>query len=280
MSLAAVVAPLQPGRMVPEAQKGKVAHLSASRKRQPSPTSQEARWETVFSTFPEVIVPDVFILARSSDKEAADCCRPFAVRPSSTVSRLALAAPEIGRIVLVLPLLRKNASDFASRSKAKAKPQWREPAGSSTRTLPFGKRTLTDVVPGEYSLSDFDISKKLIHLLRHGSLPRENDGAIQFWRIEDNLQKHFLHCHHWSDDKWKKNMAEGGRNKKRYQYCTDSSGEIFTSELFKVIQDAVLLILHYKTMIPDDFFKYIYHVGCAINLHSIINSGLIPGGQN
>ena len=31
--------------------------------------------------------------------------------------------------------------------------------------------------------------------------------------------------------------------------------------------------------IPDGFFKYIYHVGCAINLHSIINSGLIPGGQ-
>ena len=33
-------------------------------------------------------------------------------------------------------------------------------------------------------------------------------------------------------------------------------------------------------MIPDDFFKFIYHVGCAINLHSITNSGLIPGGQN
>ena len=33
-------------------------------------------------------------------------------------------------------------------------------------------------------------------------------------------------------------------------------------------------------MIPDGFCKYIYHVGCAINLHSIINSGLIPGGQN
>ena len=33
-------------------------------------------------------------------------------------------------------------------------------------------------------------------------------------------------------------------------------------------------------MIPDDFFKYTYHVGCAINLHSIIYSGLIPGGQN
>ena len=28
------------------------------------------------------------------------------------------------------------------------------------------------------------------------------------------------------------------------------------------------------------YFSYIYHVGCAINLHSIINSGLISGGQN
>ena len=33
-------------------------------------------------------------------------------------------------------------------------------------------------------------------------------------------------------------------------------------------------------IIQDGFFKYIYHIGCAINLHSIMNSGLIPGGQN
>ena len=32
-------------------------------------------------------------------------------------------------------------------------------------------------------------------------------------------------------------------------------------------------------MIQSNFFQYIYYVGCAINLHSIINSGLIPGGQ-
>ena len=35
-----------------------------------------------------------------------------------------------------------------------------------------------------------------------------------------------------------------------------------------------------NVVIPDGFFKYIYHVGCAINLHSIMNSGLIRGGQN
>ena len=47
-----------------------------------------------------------------------------------------------------------------------------------------------------------------------------------------------------------------------------------TSKIFKVIQDAIIV------SIPHDFFKYIYHVGRAINLHSITNSGLIPGGQN
>ena len=63
-----------------------------------------------------------------------------------------------------------NAGDFASRSKAKAKPQKRDSASSSTRTIPIGERTWTDVEPGKYSLSDCPVSKKLIHLLRHGSL--------------------------------------------------------------------------------------------------------------
>ena len=35
-----------------------------------------------------------------------------------------------------------------------------------------------------------------------------------------------------------------------------------------------------NVVIPSGFFQYIYHVGCAINLHSIVNSGLIPGGQS
>ena len=74
--------------------------------------------------------------------------------------------------------LRLNAGDFANRSKAKAKPQRRDSASSSTRTIPIGERTWTDVEPGEYSISDYEVSKKLIHLLRHGSTLRDNDGAI------------------------------------------------------------------------------------------------------
>ena len=33
-------------------------------------------------------------------------------------------------------------------------------------------------------------------------------------------------------------------------------------------------------MIGTGIFSYIYHIGCAFNLHSIINNGLIPGGQD
>ena len=33
-------------------------------------------------------------------------------------------------------------------------------------------------------------------------------------------------------------------------------------------------------VIDSEFFHHIYHIGCAFNLHSIINSGLILGGQS
>ena len=96
--------------------------------------------------------------------------------------------------------LKLNASDVACRSMALGNQQRREPAGSSTRTILIWERNWTDVEPGEYSTSDYEVSKKLVHLLRHGRLHRENDGAIEFWRIKDNLQEHFLYRHHWSDE--------------------------------------------------------------------------------
>ena len=65
--------------------------------------------------------------------------------------------------------MKLDARDFACRLKAKAKPQRRELSGPSTRTILVGERIWTDVEPGEYSLSDYAISKKLIHLLRHGN---------------------------------------------------------------------------------------------------------------
>ena len=155
---------------------------------------------------------------------------------------------EIPQVQLEEYAFKFDANDFACRSKAKAKPQRRIFASSSTRTIPTGERTWTDFEPQDYSSIDYPVSKKLINLLRHGSLPREDDGAIEFWRIKDNLQKYIPHCPHCSNNKWKKSMAGGGRNKKRYQYCTDSSRTIVHLRALQDIQDAILLILHYKTM--------------------------------
>ena len=119
-----------------------------------------------------------------------------------------------------------NARAFASRYKAKSNPQRRTSASTSTNTFLIVERTGTDIEPQDYSLTDHSVSKKLINFLRHGSLPREDDGAIEFWRIKDYLQNHFVHSRLWSDEKWKSIMAKGGGNKNRFQYCTDSSGII------------------------------------------------------
>ena len=35
-----------------------------------------------------------------------------------------------------------------------------------------------------------------------------------------------------------------------------------------------------NVLIPIDFFEFMYHIWCAIHLHSVTNSGLIPRGQN
>ena len=78
-------------------------------------------------------------------------------------------------------------------------------------------------------------------------------------------------------------MQGGGGHKKRFQYCTDSSEqEILYLRALQRHSGRSLIdpSLHDNVLIPDNFFEYIYHVGCAINLHSIINSGLIPESQN
>ena len=77
-------------------------------------------------------------------------------------------------------------------------------------------------------------------------------------------------------------MAGGGGNKKRFQYCTDPSGQEIL--YFRALQrhsgrDPIDLTLQGNVLIPTDFFEYIYHIGCAISLHSVMNSGLVAGGQ-
>ena len=172
--------------------------------------------------------------------------------------------------------------NFAARSKAKAKPQRRELVDSPS-IIPMNERKWIDIEPGNYSLSAYEISKKVIHLLRHSqTIQREDDGAVQFWRIKNYLQNQFPQNQYWSDDPWKAFLAAREKAKRRYQYCTDISGTIV---YFRALQgysgrDLIDPSLQDNVIIQRGVFQHIYHIGCALNLRSIINNGLIPGGQN
>ena len=67
-----------------------------------------------------------------------------------------------------------------NRSKAKAKPQPRESTG--TTTIPLSERVWIDIEPSKPDLESYNLSKRVINLLRHNQkLHREEDGAVQFY---------------------------------------------------------------------------------------------------
>ena len=80
---------------------------------------------------------------------------------------------------------------IAARSKAKAKPQPRESTG--TTTIPLSERVWIDIEPSKQDLETHNLSKKVINLLRHNQkLHREEDGAIQFYKIKCHPRDHPL----------------------------------------------------------------------------------------
>ena len=119
-----------------------------------------------------------------------------------------------------------NTNVVAARSKAKAKSQPREFAGT-TATIPMHERRWIDIEPSKQNLASYDLSKKVINLLRHNqTLQREEDGAIEFCKIKFHLRNHHSQIQNWSDDRWKACFAAGGGSKRRYQYCSDNLGRI------------------------------------------------------
>ena len=145
--------------------------------------------------------------------------------------------------------LQLHAKDFACRAKAKGKPRRRELAGSSPRTVPIERRNWIDIEPGKNSFSEYEVSKKVMYLLRHSQhVHREEDGAVQFWRIKENLQKYFLHSLLGLKASGKLAWQEEEETRKDSSTVLMVQEQLFTSEHFKDIQDAILLFLHYRTM--------------------------------
>ena len=203
--------------------------------------------------------------------------------PNIFVMNLNINEKEIPEDQLEEYTLKLNAKIFAYRSKTKAKPQRREPADSSPRIVSIERRNWIDIEPGKCSFSEYEVTKKVTFLLRHSQqMHREEDGPAHFWRMKENLQSQFIQSIDWSDARWKVCLTAWGGVKRRFQYCADDSGTIV---YFRAVQghsgrNLIDPSLQDNVIIPSNFFQYIYHIGCAFNLHSIINSGWISGDQS
>ena len=84
--------------------------------------------------------------------------------------------------------LKTEAFAFARRSKAKAKPRRPSTSCSSSRTVLILERIWIDIVPGAQFDQAYPVAKTLNTLVRHGELFREEDGAVEFWRLKDDFR--------------------------------------------------------------------------------------------
>ena len=121
----------------------------------------------------------------------------------------------------------------------------------------------------------------MIRSLRHDpSIPREDDGAVRFDDLAEKFKAKFDGTSQWSIEAWMAVLAKRGGPKKRLQYCLNpNSFEHFL--YFRAIQGhsggaLVDPTLQDNVLLPDDFAEYIYHIGNVHDMHSIIQSGLIP----
>ena len=141
------------------------------------------------------------------------------------------------------------------------------PANSAQKDLsftsfPFTNKTRSESKP---ATSPFNLSQ---------TVQREDDGAVQFWKIKNYLRNQFPQVQHRSDDRWKACLAAGGGAKRRYQYCTDGSGIIV---YFRALQghsgrNLIDPSLQDNVIIQRGFFQHFYHIGCAFNLQQWIDT--------
>ena len=169
----------------------------------------------------------------------------------------------------------------AARSKAKAKPQLRESTG--TTTIPLRERKWIDIEPSKQDLESYDLSKKVINLLRHNqTLHREEDGAIQFYKVKFLSEIIILKYRIGPMIDGKLVCLQAEDPNEDISIALIIWEQFSTTVLFNGHSGSNLIdpALQDNVLIGPGIFPDIYHVGSNFNLHSIIRNGLVPGGQN
>ena len=166
---------------------------------------------------------------------------------------------------------------------AKARPRPTPTFTLSPVSIPYRERKWVDIEPGPFSQDCFEMSKFIIRLLRHDeSVHRKEDGVVRFDNLAELFKSRF--CGYFALGQFKLGKAswekeEGKRKGFSTAWILILPNIFLYSEQSKDIQEILLLMLD-NVLLPDDFAVYIYHVGNAHDMHSIIQCGLIPGGKS
>ena len=129
---------------------------------------------------------------------------------------------------------------FADRSKAKAKPQRREPVDLPS-IIPMNERKWIDIEPGESSFSAYEILKKS----NQSSSTRSNSTTRR------RRSSSILEDQEFSSESMSTGTLLVGRSLESMLGISIAlmfREQLFISELFKDIQDVISSILHYRTM--------------------------------
>ena len=141
-----------------------------------------------------------------------------------------------------------NVKVIAARSKAKSKPPKRETVELPS-TIPMNEKKWIDIELTEPSLSAYEVSKKVINLLRHNQqysgkmMEQFNSGESSFiFGInfhKTNIGRMIVRKFAWQQEE---------DQKEDIITALIFQEQFFTSALFKDTQDVISLILCYKTM--------------------------------
>ena len=132
-----------------------------------------------------------------------------------------------------------STSVVAARSKAKAKPQPREFTGT-TATIPLRERRWIDIEPSTQDLDSYDLSKKVINLLRHNqTLQREQDSIFEIILHKYSIGLMIVGKLVWQQEEVRnEDISIALMIRERFS----------TSVLFKDILEAISLIQRYRIM--------------------------------
>ena len=151
-------------------------------------------------------------------------------------------------------------------------------------SIPYRERQWIDIEPKQFSHNCFEVSKYMVRSLRHDeSVLREEDRAVRFDDLTEKFNNKFPSTKHLPVSAWITFLAEGGGPKERFKYCLNPilPYNSFTSEAIQGHSGGTLVdpTLQDNVLLPNDFTKFFYHIRNVHDMHSITNSGLIPGGK-